>query len=78
MDTNANRQVGCVLRAVRVAAGLTQVKVAEQLGVPQSYISKLESGERSLRVAELFAYAVALEVDAHELVDEIQKALVAG
>jgi DNA-binding transcriptional regulator YiaG len=45
------------LRAARTSAGLTQVEVAKHLGVPQSFISKCESGERRVDVVELQALA---------------------
>lgn len=41
------------LKKARVEAGLSQQTVADKLGKPQSYISKIESGERRLDVAEL-------------------------
>ena len=41
------------LKIARVEAGLAQQEVADKLGKPQSYISKIESGERRLDVAEL-------------------------
>ncbi|KQW61525.1 helix-turn-helix domain-containing protein [Variovorax sp. Root411] len=43
-----------LMRSVRVKAGLTQVQMAEALGVGQSYISKLERGENFVDVL-LFA-----------------------
>lgn len=39
-----------LLRAVRVKAGLTQVQMADALGVGQSYVSKLERGENFVDV----------------------------
>ena len=42
------------LRDMRVGASLTQTDMAEQLGVGQSYISKLERGENFVDVI-LFA-----------------------
>lgn len=42
-----------LLRELRLDAGLTQVQVARQLEVPQSFVSKYESGERRLDVVEL-------------------------
>lgn len=41
------------LKTARIEAGLSQQAVADKLGKPQSYISKIESGERRLDVAEL-------------------------
>ena len=41
------------LKKARVEADLSQQEVASKLGKPQSYISKIESGERRLDVAEM-------------------------
>ncbi|MDI7155760.1 helix-turn-helix transcriptional regulator [Leptospira santarosai] len=42
------------LIAARKNADLTQLEVAKHLGEPQSYISKIESGERRLDVIEFW------------------------
>ena len=75
MDANSNRPIGKALQLVRVERGLTQVELAASLGKPQSFISKIESGERSLHVYELFFYAEALGMDAQELVGRLEEAL---
>ena len=46
------------LKKGRIEAGLAQQAVADKLGKPQSYISKIESGERRLDVAEIKKFAV--------------------
>lgn len=45
------------LRAAREGVGMTQVEVAKRLRVPQSYVSKCESGERRVDVVELADFA---------------------
>ncbi|WP_100523977.1 helix-turn-helix domain-containing protein [Mycobacteroides abscessus] len=54
------QQLCAVLRELRRAAGLTQVEVAKRLDVPQSFVSKYESGERRLDVIELRHVAEAI------------------
>lgn len=49
------------LRAARKSAGMTQVEAANQMGVPQSFISKCESGERRVDVVELQLFAPIYE-----------------
>lgn len=53
------------LREARKQANLTQAEVAERLGKPQSFVSKVETGERRLdfvEVADLAAiYRVPLD-----------------
>ena len=41
------------LKKARLEAGLSQVEVAKTLGTNQSYISKIEIGERRVDVIEL-------------------------
>jgi len=45
------------LKKARIEAGLSQQAVADKLGKPQSYISKIELGERRLDVAEMKKFA---------------------
>ena len=45
------------LKQARIDAGLSQQAVADKFNKPQSYISKIESGERRLDVAEMKKFA---------------------
>ena len=45
------------LRQARLDAGLEQKQVADRLGRTQSYISKIESGQRRIDVVQLKAFA---------------------
>ena len=45
------------LKTARQESGLKQVEVAKKLGKPQSFVSKVERGERRLDVAELKRFA---------------------
>ena len=52
------------LKSARVQAKLLQTDLAMRLKKPQSYISKVESGERNLDVIEFSSYCEALDLDA--------------
>jgi len=45
------------LRSARLEAGLTQVEASKKLKKPQSYISKIERGERKIEAIELGEFA---------------------
>jgi len=51
------------LKQARVDIGLSQQAVADKLGKPQSYVSKIESGERRLDVAEAKKFAEIYKKD---------------
>lgn len=59
----------------RERAGLKQSEVAARLGLPASYLSKIENGTRRLDVIELIQIAEAMESDPAEIVRELQRAL---
>lgn len=47
----------------REAAGLTQAQLAEKLGEYQSFVARLESGQRRIDVVEFLELAVILAFD---------------
>ncbi|MBX7268798.1 helix-turn-helix transcriptional regulator [Micromonospora sp. Llam7] len=60
-----------LLRELRREAGLTQVQVAAALDVPQSFVSKYESGERRLDVIELRHVAQVLGVPLRTVLERL-------
>ena len=53
----------------RQKAGLRQEDVAAKLNKPQSFISKVERGERRIDVVEFLALMQAIDADPHEFID---------
>lgn len=51
--TKEYKEIISRLKQARIDTGLSQRAVADKLDKPQSYISKIESGERRLDVAEM-------------------------
>ena len=60
--TNANDQFRALLKTLRVEKGLTQADLAKRLGLPQSYVSKYEIGERRLDFVETVLVCDALGI----------------
>jgi transcriptional regulator with XRE-family HTH domain len=50
-----------LLKTARLESGLTQIEVSKKLKRPQSYISKIERGERRVDVVELGEIAEVYE-----------------
>ena len=55
-----------LLKELRLAKKLTQADVAAGLGLPQSYVSKYESGERRLDFVETVLVCEALGMSIEE------------
>jgi transcriptional regulator with XRE-family HTH domain len=62
MSDDVRRIVGRNVRRLRGAAGLSQAKLAERMGVDRAYVSGLESGERNPTIVTLWHVAQALGV----------------
>ena len=50
-----------LLRTIRKEAGVSQVELAKRLEVSQSFVSKIESGERRIDIVELRRICGALD-----------------
>ncbi|RIK83235.1 MAG: XRE family transcriptional regulator [Hyphomicrobiales bacterium] len=59
----------------RKESGLTQQDVAAKLGKPQSYVAKVEGGERRLDVVEFIALARAIGAKPSALFDRLVETL---
>lgn len=62
LNSKAHRALVSFIRAKRMELGLNQRQFAERCKRPQSWISKIEAGQRGVQVAELPLIAEALEV----------------
>lgn len=63
------REIIVRLKQARTKAGFSQKAIAEKLGKPQSYISKIESYERRLDLAELKKMAAIYQRPASFFID---------
>ena len=60
--SGANDEFRALLKSIRIGKGLTQADIAKRLGLPQSYVSKYETGERRLDFVETMLVCDALEI----------------
>lgn len=59
------------LKKARKEKGITQAQLAEALGKPQSFIAKVENGERRLDVVEFVHLARLVDVNISLILNEI-------
>jgi transcriptional regulator with XRE-family HTH domain len=64
-----------LLRERRAKSGMSQVELAERLGVTQQYVSKVEGGQRRLDVCEFYRWCEALGVSSREVYEEFSATL---
>ena len=57
IHTSEYKVIAKKLRDARESIGFTQAEVAEKLGKPQSYVSKIERSERRVDAVELVEFA---------------------
>lgn len=61
--------------AARKSKGLSQREVAERLGKPRSFVSKIENRERRIDIVEFVALARALGVDPSDMLAGVLKVM---
>lgn len=59
------------LRKARLRAGLRQLDVALKLGKPQSYVAKVESGERRVDLIEAIDLCQVVSLDPKVLIKKL-------
>lgn len=65
----AQIEVGRRARVRRTELGLSQMALAERIGLHFTFVSEVERGERNLSLSSLLRLAQGLEVNPAELVD---------
>ena len=63
MEGDLQHRLGAQLRSLRVARGLSQEALADDLGVHRTYIGGLERGERNVTLRTVERLAARLGVD---------------
>lgn len=73
LTTKRHEMLIGLLIQYREAAGLTQSALAERLGEYQSFVARMESGQRRVDVIELLQLADILQFDAKNVLGKLQK-----
>jgi transcriptional regulator with XRE-family HTH domain len=73
MSEDVRRMVGSNVKRLRLAAGITQAKLADLVGVDRAYISGLEQGSRNATIVSLWHVATALNAPVRSLFEESGK-----
>jgi transcriptional regulator with XRE-family HTH domain len=73
--TEQQERLQQLLRTVREEKGLTQVELAAALDKPQSFVSKIESGERRLDLVELREVCRAMDISLAAFVERFEDGL---
>ena len=71
--TSQHAHLQSLLRQVRIEAGLRQVELADRLGLPQSFVSKYEAGQRRLDLVELSAVCAAIGISLETFVRRFEE-----
>lgn len=75
LRTPGHRALMQVLIETRREAGITQQELADRLNRPQSYVAKVETGERRLDVVEFIEWAEGIGRSPADLVGKVVTAV---
>jgi transcriptional regulator with XRE-family HTH domain len=70
-EANDRAHLGEALALLRAQSGLTQLELAERLGVDPTYISQVELGRRGVRWHTVMRFLAGLEANLRQLADEL-------
>ncbi len=76
IHTRLYQRVIARLRAKREEKGMTQMQLAERLGVNQTFVSKVEICERRLDIVELLTICEILEIPFVDFIKEIDEDII--
>ena len=71
VQTKAHRKLVGALYAARRKTGMRQIEVAKKLNRSQTWIARIESGERRIDVIEFGRLCRLYRIDPHKLLDGI-------
>ena len=69
----ADKRVGACVRAARVKAGLSQSKLAAELGITFQQLQKYEKGKNRIAVSTLLLIADALSLPVQSFFDSVER-----
>lgn len=73
LGTERHRALIALLIEKRESSGLTQTELADKLGEYQSFVARLESGQRRVDVIEFLELARILNFDPHDALRRLTK-----
>jgi transcriptional regulator with XRE-family HTH domain len=73
IHSDAQKALCAALVAERKKAGLTQTALSKRFRRPQSFVAKVENGERRLDIIEFIRYAQALAINPCKLLGKLHR-----
>ena len=71
------RHIGSLIRIARKAAGLSQMKLAEKIGISYQQVQKYEKGASEISISRLSQIAQALNIPLSRFISDDEKTMVA-